>query len=339
MQKKHVLMFVGILATLAILMTGCGGNKQEPQGEEQTVVTTTKPLSLTTNILTGQEEAIGNNTRPVAFMIDNYSSTILQKNIDKADFYVEAETEGGISRIMAVFGSIEKVPAEVAPVRSARSHFVKMVKSIDAIYCHVGGSTIGKQLISELKVADLDSLAIVSNELKAVNGASEHTKVFTLEKINAALQSRNIATTTALKSPYKFGDKAGSGLGNKVQVNISSSWRSSFVYDPATKLYTKNRNTLESAEHKSYDGQAITVSNVIVMYDQRYQEDSGHISFKLESGKGLLVSGGTSREINWSRTNNQLSFFETDGTPLTVAKGKTYVCLTSAQLESRTVLQ
>ena len=345
MQSK-VFRFCALLmaAVLLFSLAACGNNEQ-PLSEDQTVPTTVPTTEAPVrymNLLTGEQNLETPQNRPVAFMIGNAgygSGYIQQKNIDKADLYVEAETEGGIPRIMAVFGSIEKVPSEIGPVRSARTHFVKMAKALDAIYCHVGGSTQGKALIKTLGVNDLDSLTVVSSQLKAANGATEHTKVFTLEKINSAISSRKLSTNTATKSPYTFGDKTGSGLGNKIQVATSSAYVCSFTYDANTGLYTKHRNNLSSPAHTSYDGDAITVKNVIVMYGNRFQEDSTHISFTLASGSGLLVTGGTSREIKWTRTNNQLTYTEADGTPLTVAVGKTYILLTSANLKSKTVLQ
>ncbi len=337
----------GMAAALLLSLSACG-NKNDGDATS-TTTTTVAPTTVATtaapsgamNLLTG-ETLEGKQNRPMAFMIGNYgySSTIQQKNIDKADLYVEAETEGGISRIMAVFGSIENVPAEIGPVRSARTHFVKIVKSLDAMYCHIGGSVQADKLIPSLGVTDMGSSAAkVSSQLKAANGATEHTKVFQKDKLLSLISKRGISTTSAKKSPYAFGTKVGDGAGNTVQVNTSGSWKTSFTYDAATGLYTKHRTTPTSDAHKSYDGDAIKVSNVIIMYDTRYQEDAGHISFKLDSGSGILVSGGKSRQIRWSRTNDQLSFTETDGTALTVAKGKTYILLTDNSHAGKTVLQ
>lgn len=346
MKRNHIRITASVLAAAMLFSFAACGKSEDPLSEPPAAATTTTAAPATTaapvgytNLLTGEDVLTTTKNRPVAFMIDNYSTGIRQKNIDKADFYVEAETEGGIPRIMAVFGSVERVPAEVGPVRSARTHFVKMAKALDAVYCHVGGSTLGRAMIREKKLTDLDSLVQVSGELKAANGASEHTKVFTLSKIQDAVKKRGISTTTATASPYTFGEKAGSGAGNSVQINVSSSWKISFAYDAATKLYTKHRTTLSSPAHVSYDGDAIRVSNVIILYDARFWEDSGHISFPLSGGKGVLVSGGTSRNIRWSRTDKALKFTEEDGSPLTVAKGKTYVCLTDNSNASKTVLQ
>ncbi len=339
-------------AVLALMMLfslcGCfGGEDALSEITDQTTTPTTAPTTAPPvryeNLLTGEKELETTQNRPVAFMIGNYSYTsgyLQQEGIDKADFYVEAETEGGIPRIMAVFGSIEKVPDEVGPVRSARTHFVKMAKALDTIYCHVGGSTLGKAMISEKGVTDLDGLTQVSSKLKAANGSwNEHIKVFTLSKINNAIKSRGIRTTTSTKSPYSFGSKLGDTKAEQVQVAISSAYLSSFTYDATTGLYTKHRKALSTEVHKSVDGDPIQVKNVIIMYDNQFQEDAGHISFTLESGSGIYVSDGMSRQIRWSRTDSQLTFKETDGSALTVNPGKTYVCLTSNSNAGKTVLQ
>ncbi len=343
MQSK-VFRFSALLLSVVLLFsfTGCKENVEQLSSETPaTTVTTTEAPVRYMNLLTGEQNLKTNQNRPVAFMIGNsgYKGYLQQKNIDKADFYVEAETEGGIPRIMAVFGSIENVPAEVGPVRSARTHFVKMAKALDAIYCHVGGSTQGKALIKTLGVKHLDSLTQVSAELKAANGNySEHCKVFPIAKMQSAISSRKLSTTTATKSPYVFGDKKGDGVGNSVQVATSGSYYCSFTYDANTGLYTKHRGNLTTPVHASSDGNPITVKNVIVMYGNRYQEDATHISFTLASGDGVMLVNGTSRAIKWTRTNNQLTFTEADGTPLTVAVGKTYVLLTSKDLKSRTTI-
>ncbi len=344
MQSK-VFRFSALLMAVVLLFSfaGCRNNEEASLSSETpaTTVTTTEAPVRYMNLLTGEQNLETPQNRPVAFMVGNsgYKGYLQQKNIDKADLYVEAETEGGIPRIMAVFGSIENVPNQIGPVRSARTHFVKMAKALDAIYCHVGGSTLGKQLIRTLGVNDLDSLTVASEELRAVNGNySEHVKVFTRDKINAAVKSRKLSTTTATKSPFTFGDKKGEGVGNSVQVATSSAYYSSFVYDAAKGLYVKHRGNLSTPVHTSSDGNPIAVKNVIVMYGNRFQEDAGHISFTLASGTGMLLVNGTSREIKWSRTNSQLTFTETDGTPLTVATGKTYILLTSAGLKGRTTI-
>ena len=100
-----------VCLALLLSLAACGGSDAPisdttpTTAVPTTTVPATEPPVLYDNLLTGEKSLKTQNNRPVAFMIDNYSAGIRQKNIDKADLYVEAETEAGIPRIMAVFGS------------------------------------------------------------------------------------------------------------------------------------------------------------------------------------------------------------------------------------------
>ena len=57
-------------------------------------------------------------------------------------------TEGGITRLMAVYSDYTSMP-EVGPVRSARDQHVQLMFPLGAMYLHVGGSTYAKALLSQ----------------------------------------------------------------------------------------------------------------------------------------------------------------------------------------------
>ena len=95
------------------------------------------------------------NNRPIGFMVTDETATLTQLNLESADMYIEAETEAGIPRILALYSSIDRIPDVIGPIRSARPHFVKLAKALDAIYCHIGGSRSGLEKIKELGVQDM----------------------------------------------------------------------------------------------------------------------------------------------------------------------------------------
>ena len=336
---------VGIVLSL----TACGGSDLAPDASDP-VITTTAPTTTTTaapklgvNPLTGIENMETENNRPIAIVVSDESSDVVQIGIDQADMYFEAETEGGIPRMLCIFASVDRVPDAIGPVRSARPHFVKMVKALDAVYGHVGGSPPGLAAIKSLGVKDIEDAGIKHSTLTNSSNVSWNTTAFTKEKVLSSIQSKKYATTTKTKSPFQFGDKAGTGTANTVDIKISASYHMGFTYVAERGVYQKHRNGLSTAIHKAADGGAVEVSNVIVMLDNRYVDTTGTTgektlyNFDLNSGSGYLASGGTYREIKWSRTNDQLSFFEADGTtPLTVAEGKTYIALTSKEYRSET---
>ncbi|MPN11022.1 hypothetical protein SDC9_158321 [bioreactor metagenome] len=90
--------------------------------------------------------------------------------------------------------------------------------------------------------------------------------------------------------------------------------------------------------HVTLEGGQISVTNILILYDEKYYESTKTINFRLNTGKGLLITGGTSRPVKWSRTADSLRFTEENGNQLNMIPGKTYICLTDNPNESRTVL-
>ena len=348
-MKKTLFRLLIVTSAVAMLLalTACGGNNAPESSAPAT--TTTAPTTTTTqpapklgiNPLTGMEDMETDNNRPVAIVVSDESSDVVQIGIDEADMYFEAETEGGIPRMLCIFSSPDRVPDAIGPVRSARPHFVKMAKALDAVYGHVGGSPPGLAAIKSLGVKDIEDAGIKHNTLINSSNVSWNRTAFTREKVLQSIKSKKYATTTKTKSPFQFGDKAGTAPANTVDIKISGSYRMGFTYVADRGVYQKHRNGLSTPVHKAADGGAVEVSNVIVMLDNRYVDTTGTTgektlyNFDLKSGSGFLASGGTYREIKWTRTNDQLSYFEADGvTPLTVAEGKTYITLVSKDFKS-----
>lgn len=349
------LLTAALAVSMLLALTACGGDTPlAPDGSDPTTTTTTTAGTTTTtqpepqfglNLLTGLEDMETDNDRPVAIVVSDESASLVQLGIDEADMYFEAETEGGIPRMLCIFSSVDRVPAAIGPVRSARPHFVKMVKALDAIYGHVGGSPPGVQAIKDLGVKDIEDEAGIKHQtLINSDNYSWNRTAFTKEKVQKAIQNAKYATTTKTKSPFDFGDKKGDQVANTVDIKISASYHMAFTYDADKGVYQKHRNNVNSAIHKAADGGVVEVSNVIVMLDNRFVDMTGAegstktlYNFDLKSGSGYLATGGTVREIKWKRTNDQLSYYEADGTtPLTVAAGKTYIALTSKDYKSET---
>lgn len=344
-----------ILSAACLLFTAsaCGRPSESASSSPSTApatttTTTAKPTTTTTspyaiNIFTGKQDvddAAG--TRPVAVMIDNVSQARPQYGLDKADLLLEAETEGGITRIMAVFANASRVPDKIGPVRSARSPFVLLARSFDAVYCHAGGSKAGLATLKSTGVTDIDGIGAASSSFwrdsyLLQSRSAEHTLVTSGKKLASRISASKIRNTTQRSAFFSYGEVSGSGAGQKLQVTFSGAQKVSFVYSDGA--YLKSNGSLGNAtSHKMVDGSQIRVANVLVLYDQKYSENSTTISFRLNNGNGLLLSGGSSRNIQWSRSTNGLSVTETDGSAAKFATGPTYICLVSKDNASQTVV-
>lgn len=316
-----------------------------PSGAESAAPTEPPVKEEHRNPLTGEYDLLEGGTRPVAVMIGNNSKSRPQLGIDKADLFVEAETEGGITRIMAVFANAGRIPDKLGSVRSARSPFVSIAQGMDLIYAHAGGSdpamaTLNKINIDHINALAYDGTTFWRDKQLWQDKGQEYSMLVSGEKMKARTDKLKFSAAATRPAPFSFGEKAGGGPGAGLQVNVSDGRRVTFVYDAATGLYTKGNGTLgDTTPHKAADGGVIKAANVLVMYAEKYMENSLTCNFKTASGSGLLVSGGTSRPVKYVCTKDQFAFQEEDGSALTVAPGKTYICLVNSKLKSKTVLE
>ena len=355
-MKRTLFSRVGgvLLAALMIAgLAGCGETTTTDVSVASAAPTTTaatttesaEPDPATLNPLTGLDNMNGEvNARMVGVVIGNNWKSRPQVNVDKADMYLEMETEGGITRLLAVFASASRLPDKIGPVRSARTPSVKMAKALDLVYCHAGGSTTGKAEIRSLDVADLDGLSDSvtfwrDQELMSSKGM-EYSMMTSGENVAARIGATGFRAENATTVPFVFGDKTGTGAGKTAIVKVSSSQTVKFTYDSATGLYTKANLTDGAFEtHVSSDGNPIEVSNVVVLYARKYMENATTCDFDFDAGDGVLISGGVSRPMSYTWSTSALSFTEEDGTPLQVATGKTYICIVNTALEDDTVLE
>ena len=309
----------------------------------EAVPTEAEPEPVNYNRLTGEyDNPAGAASRAVGVMLGNNKKSRPQIGIWNADLFLEAETEGGITRIMAVFADVSRIPDKLCPVRSARSPFALIAQSLDLVYVHAGGSQEG---LKTVKNAGLNSVNALTDGvtfwrdqgLKASRG-TEYSLCTSGEKIAARIQKRGWRTASD-RAPFTFGEPEGGTPCTRVQVTFSGSQTDSFLYDPETDLYTKYLGRLANPTlHADAEGAALQVANLLILYDTKYAENQVTINFTLSSGEGVLISGGRSRTVRWTRTAKGLTVTE-NGAPALFSPGKTYICLVSKSNKSATVLE
>lgn len=346
--------FFAALCVVALLITcmglsGCG--KKEPEtsapAPTTTVATTTAaPTEVPSlqNPYTGEYDMDAEgSTRPVGVMIGNNWASRPQYGIEDADLYFEAETEGGITRLMAIYASAERMPNTVGPCRSARTPFVKTAKMLDLLYIHVGGSTTGKAKINALGLAHFDGNAggeVFWRDQGLINSKGyEYSMMASGSKALKRMKNEDYRMETNAAPLFTFGEKNGDGAGKTATVELSYYQTDIFSYNEGTGLYTKY--TLDEApktKHVSADGDPIEVKNVLVLYAPKYMENNTTCDFDLSGGDGILLTNGTSRDVAFSSDGNAFSFTETDGSPMIVNPGKTYICLVGTYEEGYTTL-
>ncbi len=310
-----------------------------PMGTTTTPTTTTTGVPLQDNPITGVADMNGSSlSRPVGIMVANNDFIQSEQvGLGAADMWVEAETEGGITRMMAVFANSERVPEAIGPVRSARTPFAKVAEALGLGYAHAGGSYTALDYIASSDIGDLD-----------VNGGDNgspyswrdseypHDYEYRL-RTNGAMLTQYIAdmgysTTATREIPWGFGEQTGE-TANQIHVTMSGAQTIGFTYDSATKVYTKTNGYSETV-HTDNAGTAITPNTVLVLYTDKYWENDTTIDFYLQSGEGYVFSNGVMRRFDWTRDASGFTMTEKDGSKLTIGEGKVYLCVVASGYSS-----
>lgn len=353
METKTVLQrtLALILAVILVLtLAACGKKEEETTAPETTtteVVTTEPPIDETKiNRLTGlptlSDKAKGK--RPIAIMINNIRASLPQYGIAAADLMFEAVVEGGITRMMAVYGDYTKVP-KVCSIRSCRYYYPILAHGLDAVYiCFGSNPTLGTPTLKKLKIDYFNGAERYVADLfgrdqeRLRKYSSEHTAYVKGKNIPSVLKAYKVRTkykegkNVPIFNFRKEDEAIASGTRDcdKVRLNFSNSYWSTFTYNTKSKKYYKYHSGEKHID--SSTGKQLKYTNIFVLETKIYNHKNGYLKkMKLEGGNGYYISMGKSQRITWKKASasSNIEVFDADGKPLEVNPGKSYIGIVS----------
>ena len=342
------------LAALLLLLPACGAPEPEPTPTptptpvatptpEPTPTPYNGPVSPLSGLPMGEEWV---NRRPVAVMLNNLKEALPQLGQSSADIIYEVPAEGGITRMLGVYQSLDGV-GTIGSIRSARPYYLELALGHDAIFLHAGGSVDAYDKIRQWGVPALD--AVNGPYLGGSPGSNlmwrdperrksyslEHTVVTTGETIMELLPTYSLRLEHEEGYTYDMdfvsdGTPANGAPAGTITVPVSHYKTGVFTYDEDSGLYLVEEYGQPYLDGNT--GEQVGVTNVVVLKTAcRYTGDSlGHITVDLDGeGTGYFACGGQAIEIAWSKDApyGQLRYYDLGGSPLSFGVGRTYVVI------------
>lgn len=312
------------------------------------------------NPLTGFEQGSDykSGQRPVAIMVNNImsgdsaQSAWPQKGLSDADMVYEMETEGGITRYMAVYRDWEKIPV-VGPIRSARDQFVQLMIPMNCLYVHDGASIYAKKMLERYNYSDKDLIPALGISFRdsslLATKAREHTEFTSGELITRAVEDESNGISTNYTEPANVFDwvpydepaRTLSGIDvNEVYWNFSKSYAAKLTYNRENNTYTKEHiNLMSNFSHPMVDGnndnRPVEFDNAFVLWTTIERYPDGILSNVNLSwgGIGYYFNGGKVEKVRWLKgePNEPLRIVSLDGTEtdIKINPGKSYVAIVS----------
>lgn len=349
-MKRYISLLL-VLMMCCCLFAGCG-TKDEGNGAPPTIdadgLKVQEIVSGIINPLTGEQlEKDISNMRPYCVMINNHPDARPCAGLSQASMVYEVVVEGGITRLMAVFNDIDGIT--VGSIRSCRPYYLSLAQSYDAIYVHAGGSEQGYSDIKSLGINNIDGVRgyrdgeassyYRDNYRKSLGVGIEHTLFADGAKL-ASFARDNYTMTHASGFDTTYGLVFSPDAASQCEKNADSlriyfsGWYSSVLkYDASKSCYNLFMSDKEYIDDvttgNTSDDVSIDFTNVIVLNVPTKSIDSyGRQEMEvIGSGTGFFCCGGKYIEIKWERADRSDNFhyYLTDGTPLALGIGKTYV--------------
>lgn len=360
--KKTACVFISAMTFFTF--TGCKKHNNDSSVNETksttSSVTTTQPETMTQtttakkepakethklnyNNLTGKYDISdkAKGKRPVAIMINNIEASLPQYGIYNADVMFECPVEGGITRMMALYGDYTKVP-DVCSVRSCRYYYALFASSFDAVYLHWGiDKTVALDTVNKYKIDHIDgtenSTLFKRDQNRLNNYSTEHTGYCDGSLIPSEIKNAGIRSD--IKKDYNhaafgFNDKfkkISDKKSTKLNIQFSDYYYSTFNYDSKSKTYKKLHNGNKHMDVSAKKQLAYT--NVIVLETNDIEiinSNNGLISLDWQGGSGYCFSAGTVKKIKWSKESamGKFKFTDESGKELKINTGKTYIGVT-----------
>ena len=342
-----------LLLALLTLLAGCGKQAEEPEPPEDKPGAVYGPqlpeepeqepepyVPAGTNPLTGEPmEPEFEQNRPVAVMLNNLKAAQPQLGISQADIVYEVPAEGGITRMLAVYQTLEGV-GNLGSIRSTRPYYMELALGHDALLVHAGGSPAAYSNISAWGVDNMDGVRGGSDaeifwrdpDRRKTKGL-EHSLLTSGENILAYLVEGHFET--AHREEYLYsqafaedGTPQDGETAEHVSVVFSNYKTGTFDYDGASGKYYAGQYGAPQIDGATEDQVAVT--NLLVLKAKMTVLDGeGRLSVKLAEGEGTFFCGGKSVPILWSKADRNSPFVYTlaDGSPLVLGQGKSYVCV------------
>lgn len=350
MYKRHIPLCL-LALVLAGLLCACGSAPASSSLPDESAVSTLapegsslppeEPVVLFTNPLTGEpaEEDISQN-RPVAIMLNNLKKALPQHGVAQADIIYEVCAEGGITRMMAVFQTMDGV-GNLGSVRSARPYYVELAAGLDAIFIHAGGSDGAYHSIKNLGVFNIDGVngpyggtMFWRDSQRKKTAGFEHSLFTSDQRITSLLgdqlASKRQVHEAGYSLPLTFAADGTPVLGQEagtITVKFSNYKTGTFTYDSDQNAYLVRQHGAPYVDGNT--GAQVAVTNVLVLKtDTKVIDKEGRLDVDLVgSGSGYFACGGKYIPITWSKASAgaPLTYSTADGQPLSLGVGSSYI--------------
>ena len=322
-MQNRLLPLIAIMMATLLILAGCAGQTAPEQEQPEPIQTVTDSavhhMKTHYNQLTGKYMEVKGT--PLMAVINHQPEARPQTGLMAADIVYEVETEGMITRLVAVYyGS---TPPDVGPIRSARPYILALAREWGTHMVHVGGSNDAYALIPAWGIKNIDSIRGDRGFWVDPNRRAPHNTYITT---STALANKN----PAIKFPrWDFsGVKAEAPDYIAIAMRYDGLNRPGYTWDEEIRAYKRSISGNPHVDRLT--GEQITVDNLIIQYATHVDtgNELGHVDVKLiGQGQAEYFLGGNHSTGSWSKSGLDAPtvFLDNQGKQIKKVPGNTWI--------------
>lgn len=290
------------------------------------------------------------STRPIAVMTPNESSALPHYNLSNASVLYEANVEGRMTRLMALYedwNSLEKI----GNIRSLRLYYAYWALEWDAYIVHFGGPYFIDTLLAQPTTQNIngnlggaDSLAF----FRSTDRKAPHNAYATGTGLYDAVTGKGYSLSyrgLAEENHYRFTSKAnpntldqyGTDAKSATYIDMSGCYpltRCYFEYNEEDGLYYRFQHLSGASDGPHMDeatGEQLKFKNILVQNTKHEEIGEGYLAFQCHdtTRDGWYFTNGKGIHVTWQKTSDfgATRYYDDNGNEIVLNTGKTMVCI------------
>lgn len=350
-----------LIVTLVLVAAACSGGEEPVAVQTTTTTTTAAPTTTTTTapptttatttttiptttttLYTGPWSPLNGtpvdetsvDRRVIAVKIDNHPNARPQTGLDQADAVYELIVEGGLTRFIGLFQTID--PERVGPIRSGRPTDPTLLRFLDAPLQISGAQSWVISRINATGVKLIGDNGVTT--FRDSSRSAPHNLYGRVEKMREVSDSRGYPD----ESPdpmFLFGDTPEEGI-EATTITLDWSTRPEVIWTWDGEQYLRwNTTTPHTWITADGEEEQIAMPTLLVLTARQYtavppgKGSSVPALDTVGSGQALLFHSGRLVEGTWSREDIDEPFTLelVDGSPMIVPRGRLWISVFPSQ--------
>lgn len=344
--KKLVLTSVALVATLSLAACAPAATPSPTTSQSKSA---DPAKEYETAPLTGIQFEKGTNAfinGPVVMAkIDNSFDARPHAGLSQTDIVYEELVEGGITRLLAIWQS--QFPAQVGPVRSVRPMDPDIASPFGGIIAYSGGQVRFVQKMRKTEVYNASETSEQSKKtmVRVKDRVAPHNLFLLPEKIQSQHLKRKAPAAWQSFTTDQTKVSAASGTEVAKATARFPGTKAVWTYNAEKAVFERSQDGVKAVD--ANNNERVSAVNLIMIYVDidRSEPDPiyGNVPRTVVNGTGTgkYLNGGKVIDIKWSkkdRTSPQV-FTTTDGTPITMAAGNTWVELVPTDAKGKIIVE